>query len=120
MIMGKKKAEEVKPAEKMKVEMSYDALSKIVKSAFNAGILQYRTMIRPESDKVKQCEARRYLKNLGYEPKLLDELVELKRIHRRKDGDEKSNCSVYYSLREIQRQLTVIEMKKGYSTQVYP
>ena len=50
MIMGRKKAEEVKPAEKMKVEMSYDALSKIVKSAFNAGILQYRTMIRPESD----------------------------------------------------------------------
>lgn len=118
--MGRKKAEEVKPAEKMKVEMSYDALSKIVKSAFNAGILQYRTMIRPESDKIKQREAKRYLQLLGYEPKLLDELVEQRRIHRRKDGDAKSNCAIYYSLSEIQRQIVTIEMKKGKLTQIFP
>lgn len=105
--------------EQIKIEMTYEALGNIVQQAFTAGMLQYRTMVRPESDKVKQREAKRYLQQLGYEPKLLDDLVEQRRIHRRKDGDAKSNCSVYYSMREIQKQLAVIEMKKGNTTQIY-
>lgn len=106
--------------EQMKVEMTYEAIGNLVQQSFTAGMLQYRNMVKPESDKIKQREAKRYLQLLGYEPKLLDELVEQRRIHRRKDGDAKSNCAIYYSLSEIQRQIVTIEMKKGKLTQIFP
>ena len=97
--------------------MKHDALDKIVQQAMFLGQIQYRTMIAPESDKIKQREARRYLQSIGIEPKMLDEWVDKKLVRRRKDGNATS--PVYYSLREIQRQVTIAEMKKGDITTIY-
>lgn len=98
--------------------MNRDALEKIIQQAVFLGQVQYMTMMNPERDVMKQREAARYLKNLGYEPKLLDEWREKGFIHRRKDGD--GNHLVYYSLKEIQRQITITEMVKGNITNIYP
>lgn len=98
--------------------MNRDALDKIVQQALFLGMVQYQTMIEPESDNMKQREAKRYLQRRGYSPKVLEEWVTAGYIHRRKDGDVKSNMPVYYSLREIQRQITVTEMKKGQITEI--
>lgn len=102
-----------------RVEMTLEALGNLVQQAFAAGMLQYRQMVAPETDKVKQREAKRYLQQLGYAPKVLDEMVEFGHIHRHKNGDAKSNCAIYYSLAEIQKQLAAIEMKKGKTTQIF-
>ena len=94
----------------MKVEVEMSALQNIVQQSVFLGQLQYRNMVAPEHDKVKQREAKRYLQQLGYEPKLLDEWVQCGFVRKHKDGQR--NSAVYYSLREIQRQLTAIEKKK--------
>ena len=98
--------------------MKRDALDRIVQQAMFLGQVQYMTMIEPASDKIKQREAIRYLKRRGYEPKVLDEWTGMKLIHRRKDGEGTS--PVYYSLKEIQRQITVTEMAKGNIRNIYP
>lgn len=101
----------------MEVKMNRDALDNIVQQAMYLGQVQYMTMIEPERDKIKQREARRYLKRRGYEPRLLDEWIQQKLINRRKCGE--GNCAVYYSLREIQRQITVTEMVRGNIALIY-
>lgn len=96
--------------------MEREALDRIVQQAMFLGQVQYMTMIEPDSDRIKQREARRYLVRRGYDPRVLDEWVQRKFINRRKDGD--GNTPVYYSLKEIQRQITVTEMVKGNITQI--
>ena len=98
------------------IVMRGEAFEKIKENAMFLGQIQYMTMITPESDKIKQREAQRYLKRRGYEPKVLDEWRNMGLIHRRKDGAR--NSSVYYSLKEIQRQITVTEMMKGNIIQI--
>ena len=93
------------------IVMKREAFDKIIEHAMFLGQIQYMTMITPESDKIKQREAQRYLKRRGYEPKVLDEWRNMGLIHRRKDGAR--NSSVYYSLKEIQKQISVTEMTKG-------
>lgn len=102
----------------MKVEVELSALQNIVQQSVFLGQLQYRNMVAPEHDKVKQREAKRYLQQLGYEPKVLDEWVQYGFIHKRKDGER--NSAVYYSLIEIQRQIVAVEMKKGNINYLYP
>ena len=96
--------------------MEREALDRIVQQAMFLGQVQYMTMIEPQSDRMKQREAKRYLERRGYDPKVLDEWVKARLISRRKDGD--GNTPVYYSLKEIQRQITVTEMMKGNITQI--
>lgn len=95
----------------MDILMTREALSKILENALNLGRIDYIDMITPEYDKIKQREAQRYLKRRGYEPKVLDEWRNMGLIHRRKDGAR--NSPVYYSLKEIQKQITITEMSKG-------
>ena len=95
----------------MEIRMEREALDRIVQQAMFLGQVQYMTMIEPKSDRIKQREARRYLERRGYDPKVLDEWVQARLISRRKDGE--GNTPVYYSLKEIQRQITVTEMVKG-------
>lgn len=93
------------------IAIKRDALLQIVQQAMFLGQIQYMTMIKPERDRIKQREAQRYLENLGYSPKLLDDWRNMGLIHRRKDGGK--NSPVYYSLKEIQKQISVTEMTKG-------
>ena len=100
----------------MRVTMEREALDRIVQQAMFLGQVQYMTMIEPETDKMKQREAKRYLARRGLDPKVLDEWVKARLICRRKDGE--GNSPVYYSLKEIQRQITVTEMMKGNIIQI--
>ena len=102
----------------MEIRMKREALDRIVQQAMFLGQVQYMTMIEPDADRIKKREAERYLKRRGYEPKVLEEWTGYGFIHRRKDGD--GNQPVYYSLKEIQRQITVTEMQKGDIVNIYP
>ena len=93
-----------------KAEVELSTLQNIVEQAAYNSQIQYRRLVTPDHDKVKQREAKRYLQQLVYEPKLLDEWVQCGFVRKHKDGQR--NSAVYYSLREIQRQLTAIEKKK--------
>lgn len=101
----------------MEVKMEREAFDRIIQQAMYLGQVQYMTMIEPETDKMKQREAKRYLKRRGLDPKVLDEWTDLKLVHRRKEGE--GNSPVWYSLKEIQRQITVTEMTKGNITYIY-
>ncbi len=101
----------------MEVKMEREAFDRIIQQAMYLGQVQYMTMIEPETDKMKQREAKRYLKRRGLDPKVLDEWIDLKLVHRRKEGE--GNSPVWYSLKEIQRQITVTEMAKGNITYIY-
>ncbi len=102
--------------EQNRIEMSRDAIDKIVQQSMFLGMVQYQKMITPSRDKIKQREAKRYLQQRGYEPKVLDEWVSMGYVHRRKDGER--NSSVYYSLSELQKQIVALEMKKGEITYI--
>lgn len=101
----------------MEVRLEREAFDRIIQQAMYLGQVQYMTMIEPETDKMKQREAKRYLKRRGLDPKVLDEWTDLKLVHRRKEGE--GNSPVWYSLKEIQRQITVTEMAKGNITYIY-
>ena len=97
--------------EEKKVTMKRDSFEKIVQQAMFLGQVQYMTMIRPENDKIKEREAIRYLRRIGYGANDLFEWVQQGLVHRRKDGER--NSSVYYSLKEIQKQITIMQMEYG-------
>lgn len=101
----------MKEKTQQKVEVELSTLQNIVEQAAYNSQIQYRRLVTPDHDKLKQREAKRYLQQLGYEPKVLDEWVQCGCVHKRKDGQR--NSAVYYSLREIQRQLTAMEKKKS-------
>ena len=96
--------------------MEREALDRIVQQAMFLGQVQYMTMIEPETDKMKQREAKGEVGRRGCEPEGLGEWGQGRRGRRRKDGE--GNAPVYYSLKEIQRQITVTEMVKGKITQI--
>ena len=99
----------MKEKTQQKVEVELSTLQNIVEQAAYQSQIQYRRLVTPDHDKLKQREAKRYLQQLGYEPKILDEWVQCGFVHKHKDGQR--NSAVYYSLREIQRQLTAIKKK---------
>ena len=95
----------------MDVLISREAVNKMIEHAVFLGQIEYMTMITPEEDRIRKAEAVRYLKRRGYSPKVLDDWVQMKFIHRRKYGEK--NSPVYYSLKEIQRQILATETMKG-------
>lgn len=99
----------MKEKTQQKVEVELSTLQNIVEQAAYQSQIQYRRLVTPDHDKLKQREAKRYLQQLGYEQKILDEWVQCGFVHKHKDGQR--NSAVYYSLREIQRQLTAIKKK---------
>ena len=99
----------MKEKTQQKVEVELSTLQNIVEQAAYQSQIQYRRLVTPDHDKLKQREAKRYLQQLGYEPKILDEWVQCGFVHKHKDGQR--NSAVYYSLREIQRQLTAIKKR---------
>lgn len=101
----------------MRVEIEYEALQGIVRQAVFLGQIQYRSMVTPASNRIKQREARRYLQQIGYKPSVLDEWVEHGYVHRHQNGER--NSAVYYSLMEIQRQVVATEAKKGKPQYLY-
>lgn len=65
----------------------------------------------PVSDEIKQREAFRWLKTLGYEPGLLEKLEKEGLIHKTRKGASK-NSPVIYSKFEIQSAINALKMSK--------
>lgn len=80
----------------------------IVRDAFLLGMISYRQMIRPASDKVKQREAWRYLEDQGLPRRLLTEWVENGIVRRHKDNAKGANATVWYRLTEIQKAIVAL------------
>ncbi len=63
----------------------------------------------PALDEIKQREAFRWLKSLGYEPKLLSELEQAGLIHKKRKGTA-INSPLIYSKFELQAALNTLRM----------
>jgi Uncharacterized protein conserved in bacteria len=73
----------------------------------------------PVSDQIKQREARRWLKSLGYKPSLLDRFEEKGLVGKERIGTGR-NSPLYYSRLEIQSALNALKMDgyvNGYQNQ---
>lgn len=90
--------------------MKLSNIGTIVSTAITLGMINYRTMIEPASDKIKQREAKRYLVKLGYKPSVLENMTSAGLIHRRKDGD--GNSPIYYSAKELQKALLTLAIQE--------
>lgn len=88
----------------------HDLLS-LVSSAVSAGVQDYIRGINPDQDRVKQADARRYLKSRGIQPVMLRKWCDAGLLHPQKTG-ETQNCATIYSLAEIKKVISAIELKK--------
>lgn len=94
----------------LKLMKRTEELKGIISSAVFMGILQYRHMISPGTDRISQRQAKRYLSQLGYKGSLLDKWAANKLLHRIKG--EGKNASVYYSAEEIQKMIMAIRVEE--------
>lgn len=87
-----------------------DLLS-FVSDAVNAGVQSYLRSVSPQSDLVKQSEAKRYLQRLGYKPAMLQRWVDGGLLTPVKTGDAQ-NAAVIYSLTDIKTLISSIHLKQ--------
>ena len=90
--------------------MRTSEIGTIISTAITLGMINYRTMIEPASDRMKQREAKRYLAKPGCKSTTLERLTEMGLVHRKKDGE--GNSPVYYSAKEIQSAVLAVRVKQ--------
>lgn len=81
-----------------------------VAEAVDAGVQKYVRSCDPQSDFIKQREAKRYLSRLGFRPALLQRWVDSGLLTPVKTGDAQ-NASVLYSLADIKTLVSSIRLK---------
>ena len=84
------------------MEISLLDLRRIITSAAEIGVANYMKAREPESDLLKQADAKRYLLKLGIQPIMLQRWVTKNLITPVKTGDAQ-NAPVMYSLAEIKQ-----------------
>lgn len=92
----------------MEIELK-DLLS-LMTDAVDAGVQKYVRSCDPQSDYVKQGEAKRYLSRLGFRPVMLQRWVDGGLLTPVKTGDAQ-NASVIYSLADIKALISSIRLK---------
>ena len=92
----------------MDIELK-DLLS-FVTEAVDAGVQSYVRSIDPQSDYVKQGEAKRYLQRMGFRPAILQRWVDARLLTPVKNGDAQ-NASVLYSMADIKALISSIRLK---------
>lgn len=88
----------------------HDLLS-LVSLAVSAGVQDYVKGVNPDQDRIKQADARRYLKSRGYQPVMLRKWREAGLLHPFKNG-EAQNSATIYSLAEIKKVISAVELKR--------
>ena len=73
--------------------------------------LPVRRNASPVSDEIKQREAFRWLKTLGYEPNFLEKLEKEGLVHKKRKGSSR-NSPIIYSKFEIQSAINAFKMSK--------
>lgn len=81
-----------------------------VTEAVDAGVQSYVRSIDPQSDYVKQGEAKRYLQRMGFRPAMLQRWVDARLLTPVKTGDAQ-NASVLYSMADIKALISSIRLK---------
>ena len=84
------------------MEISLLDLRRIITTAAEIGVANYMKVREPESDLLKQADAKRYLLKLGIQPVMLQKWVSKNLITPVKTGDSQ-NAPVMYSLTEIKQ-----------------
>ena len=84
------------------MEISLLDLRRIITSAAEIGVANYMKVREPESDLLKQADAKRYLLKLGIQPVMLQKWTSKNLITPVKTGDSQ-NAPVMYSLAEIKQ-----------------
>lgn len=92
----------------MEIELK-DLLS-LMTDAVDAGVQKYVRSCDPQADYVKQGEAKRYLKRLGFKAAMLQRWVDGGLLTPVKTGDAQ-NASVIYSLADIKTLVSSIRLK---------
>lgn len=82
----------------------------LVRQAVVLGMVQYQAMIMPETEKVKQREVWRWLKQNGIPRTVLDQWVDAGMVHRHKDPSKGDNAAVWYSRVEIQQAIVTLHL----------
>lgn len=82
----------------------------LVSDAVDAGVQQYVRSCDPQSDYIKQGEAKRYISRLGFRPAMLQRWVDGGLLTPVKTGDAQ-NASVLYSLADIKTLVSSIRLK---------
>jgi hypothetical protein len=84
------------------MEISLSDFKRIITTAAELGVENYMKAREPESDMMKQADAKRYLSKLGIQPVMLRKWADQKLITPVKTGDAQ-NAPVMYSLVEIKQ-----------------
>ena len=82
----------------------------LVTEAVDAGVQSYVRSIDPQSDYVKQGEAKRYLQRMGFRPAMLQRWVDARLLTPVKTGDAQ-NATVMYSMADIKALISSIRLK---------
>ena len=82
----------------------------LMTDAVDAGVQQYVRSCDPQSDFIKQGEAKRYISRLGFRPAMLQRWVDSGLLTPVKTGDAQ-NASVIYSLADIKALVSSIRLK---------
>lgn len=86
----------------------------LIESAVSAGVQDYVRGTNPGADRVKQSEAKRYLKSRGIQPVMLRKWKDLGLVHVVKTGPAR-NCATVYSLAEIKKVISTLRLKRMYN-----
>ena len=84
------------------MEISLSDLKRIITTAAEIGVENYMKVRDPESDMMKQADAKRYLSKLGIQPVMLHKWADQKLLTPVKTGDAQ-NSPVMSSLAEIKQ-----------------
>lgn len=93
------------------MEMSLDSLFDFVEKAVDAGIQGYLKKTEPAADRIKQADARRYIKRYGFQPVMLRKWVDARLLTPIKVG-EKQNSAVWYSLADIKKVICTMQLRR--------
>lgn len=93
------------------IEVSLQDLQQLISSAVDAGLQSYISSVEPSMDHIRQAEAKRYIKKMGYKPVMLRKWSDARLITPVKIGD-RQNSSVIYSLAEIKKCISSLKLKE--------
>ena len=82
------------------MKISLNQLRNIISASADIGAQRYIKTMEPESDRIKQEEAKRYLEKMGYQPVMLKKRRKDNLLVPVKMGDSR-NSAVWYSLTDI-------------------
>lgn len=92
------------------MDIELKELVSLMTDAVDAGVQQYVRSCDPQSDYIKQAEAKRYISRLGFRPAMLQRWVDGGLLTPVKTGD-KQNAPVLYSLADIKVLVSSIRLK---------